>query len=211
MALENSRRTQRHRSARPRKGEIRENQILDALERILATKPFAELTMDDIATQAHLSRSALYSYFASKEAALGALHQRTYEAMARTTDPLTESGEATEHVMHDAIEQVCFNWRSHHHALRTFHETAMVSPEFGEQWRQRLNTHVAVLADLIEEARRAGWAEPSPPTAQAIASAWFWMLESQFYELFRREHTRTEENELVDTLTILWLRTIGAT
>jgi AcrR family transcriptional regulator len=209
MVLEN-RRSQRQRSAGPRKGEVREGQILDALERLLTTKPFAELTMEDIARQAHLSRSALYFYFASKEAALSGLHQRTYEAMARTTDPLTETGEATEHEMRNAIEQVCFNWRSHHHALRTFHETAMVSAEFGDQWRQRLHHHVTVLAGLIEQARHAGWAAPSPPTAEAIASAWFWMLESQFYELFRRHHTRAEENELVDALTILWLRAIGA-
>ncbi len=202
---------QRQRAAGPRKGEVRESQILDALERLLATKPFVELTMDDIAKQAGLSRSALYFYFGSKEAALGALHQRTYEAMARTTDPLTETGDASERGMRDAIEQVCFNWRTHSHALRTFHETAMVSTEFGGPWRERLQRHVTVLTGLIEQARSAGWAAPPPPTAEAIASAWFWMLESQFYELFRREHSRADEVELVDALTILWLRSIGAT
>jgi TetR/AcrR family transcriptional regulator, ethionamide resistance regulator len=211
MALDSSRRTQRQRAAGPRKGDIRESQILDALEHLLAVKPFVELTMDDIARQAGLSRSALYFYFASKEAALSALHQRTYEAMARTTDPLTETGEASEAAMHDAVEQVVANWRHHHHALRTFHETAMVSAEFGEQWRARLGRHVTVLTGLIEQARADGWAAPGPPTAEAIASAWFWMLEAQCYELFRRPHARAEEKALVATLTTLWLRALGPT
>src|SRR5690606_15054921 len=152
----------RRRAAGPRKGEIRESQILDALERLLATKPFVELTIDDIARQAGLSRSALYFYFASKEAVLSALHQRTYESMARTTDPLVETGDASEPAMRAAIEQVCFNWRTHRHALRTFHETAMVSTEFGDQWRARLERHVQVLTGLIEQARAAGKAAPGP-------------------------------------------------
>lgn len=210
MELDSSRRTQRQRAAGPRKGEIREAQILDALERLLATKPFVDLTMDDVARQAGLSRSALYFYFASKEAALGALHQRTYESMARTTDPLVATGDASEPAMREAIEQVCANWRDHHHALRTFHETAMVSAEFGDQWRSRLERHVAVLAGLVDQARTAGKAAPAPPTAEAIARAWFWMLETSFYDLFRRPHTPTEETTLVDTLTTLWTRSLGA-
>ena len=114
-------------SSRPAPARARsETQILDALERLLAAKPFTELTMDDIARQSGLSRSALYFYFASKEAALGALHQRTYAAMARTTDPLTQAGDATE--ADAAIDEVRRNWREHTAALRTFHETPWCRP-----------------------------------------------------------------------------------
>jgi hypothetical protein len=86
----------------------------------------------------------------------------------------------------------------------------MVSPDFGERWRERLETHVATLAGLIEGERRAGRAEPGPPAAEDLASAWFWMLEARLYELFRREHSRAEEDDLVDTLTVLWSRAIAA-
>jgi AcrR family transcriptional regulator len=207
---EPSRRVRRQLAAGPRKGDVRETQILDALERLLAAKPFTELTMDDIARHAGLSRSALYFYFANKDDALAALHQRTYVAMARTTEPLTEAGDATEPSMRRAVEDVCRNWREHSHALRTFHETAMVSASFGERWRARLDGHVATLAGLIDGERSAGRAEPGPPTAEALAAAWFWMLEGRFYELFRRDHDRTEEDDLVDTLTVLWTRSIAA-
>jgi hypothetical protein len=36
------------------------------------------------------------------------------------------------------------------------------------------------------------------------------MLEARLYELFRREHSRAEEDDLVDTLTVLWSRAIAA-
>jgi AcrR family transcriptional regulator len=210
VSLQNSRRTQRQRDAAPRKGERREQEILDATERLLATTPFRDLTIDDIARQAGLSRSAVYFYFASKEAVLGALHERTYGEMAETTQPLRDADAVTTEAMRGAIAQVCRNWRTHGPALRTFHETANATPEFGEQWRARLQRHVEVLTQLIERERHAGRAAPGPPSAESLASAWFWMLEQQFYELFRRKHSRADEAELIDTLTVLWTRSIGA-
>jgi AcrR family transcriptional regulator len=131
--------------------------------------------------------------------------------MARTMDPLTVEGQPVSEAMVEAVQRVCDNWRAHRHALRTFHETAMVSPAFEEVWRQRLEQHVTSLTAIIERERAAGRATTGPPRARAIASAWFWMLENQFYTLFRAEHSDRDEDELVETLNILWLRMIGAT
>jgi AcrR family transcriptional regulator len=209
MTPPRSRRARRQDAAGPRKGDLREAQILDAADGLLAAEPFTDLTMDDIARQAGLSRSALYFYFDSKEAVLAGLHQRIYEAMSSTVDPITGGLEPTEDAMRAAVAQVCANWRAHPHALRTFHEMAMVSPEFGELWRTRLDHHVEVLTAIVEAERTAGRAAPTPPPARALVSAWFWMLETQLYELFRRRHSRREEDDLVDILTLLWFRAIG--
>ena len=209
VVTEPSRRSQR-RAAGLRKGERREQEILDATEQLLAAIPFTQLTMDDIARQASLSRSALYFYFASKEQVLTGLHQRIYGEMVTTMDPITVEGAPVTEAMVESIERVCANWRSHRHALCTFHETAAVSPEFEQVWRQRLERHVDALTSIIQREQAAGRAAPSPPPARAIASSWFWMLENQFYTLFRRDHSRREERDLVNTLNILWLRMIGA-
>ena len=209
MAAEPSSRSQR-RATGPRKGERRREAILDAAELLLATTPFSRLTMDDIANRAGLSRSALYFYFASKEEVLTGLHERIYDEMVRTMDPLAVEGASVAAAMSEAIERVCDNWRAHSHALRTFHETAMVSPAFEDVWRRRLEQHVTALAVIVEGERAAGRAAPGPPPARAIASAWFWMLESELYQLFRRRHSRREEHELVETLAIFWRRMIGS-
>jgi AcrR family transcriptional regulator len=210
MPIDASRRSGR-RAVGLRKGERREVEILDATERLLATIPFTQLTMDDIAKEAGSSRSSLYFYFASKEQVLTALHQRTYAEMARTMDPIVDESAPLAEAMRQALDRVRDNWRAHRDALRTFHETAMVSPEFEVEWRQRLEQHVTALTAIIERERSAGRAAPSPPTAPAIASSWFWMLEQQCYLLFRGEHDERDEVELVDTLDVLWQRMIGAT
>jgi AcrR family transcriptional regulator len=201
---------QRRRQAGPRKGEIRERHILDAAERLLSTTPFVDITMDDIAGQAGLSRSSLYFYFRSKEAVLGALHERMHALMRQPTELLEDADAPFEDAMRRTIELTARNWRTHAPALRTFHEVAMVSPEFGEQWRSRLGEYVDQLTGLIEREREQGRAAPAPPSARAISSAWFWMIEHEFYTLNSRKHTKAEERELVDTLTIILFRSIGA-
>ena len=155
MPIDASRRTGR-RAVGLRKGERREVEILDATERLLATIPFAQLTMDDIAKEAGSSRSSLYFYFASKEQVLTALHQRTYREMTRTMDPIMDESAPLAEAMREALARVCDNWRTHRDALRTFHETAMVSPEFETEWRQRLEQHVTALTSIIEHERSAG-------------------------------------------------------
>ena len=159
MTPPRSRRARRQDAAGPRKGDLREAQILDAADGLLATKPFSDLTMDDIARQAGLSRSALYFYFDSKEAVLAGLHQRIYEAMASTVDPITGGLEPSEDAMRTAVDQVAPTGGPTPHALRTFHETAMVSPEFGQLWRTRLDHHVEVLTAIVEDTDQT----PRPP------------------------------------------------
>ena len=104
--------TSPRRAAGPRKGERREQAILDATERLLATTPFADLTIDDIARGAGISRSALYFYFASKEQVLTALHRRTYDEMVGTMQPLDDAGVPVADAMLQAIERVCAIWRA---------------------------------------------------------------------------------------------------
>ncbi|HET6953154.1 MAG TPA: helix-turn-helix domain-containing protein [Acidimicrobiales bacterium] len=210
MTLDSSRRTQRRRTGGPRKGDLREIAILDAAERLLATVPYRDMTMDDVAREAGLSRPSLYFYFGSKEAVLTALHERTHGVMAQPVQVLRDGGASPEATMRAAIELLSRIWRAHAPALRTFHEVANSSPEFGARWTANLEHHVDALTELIERERAAGRAAPSPPAARSIASGWFWMLEHQFFALFSRRHTRAEEAELVDTVTALWFRCIGA-
>jgi hypothetical protein len=50
-----------------RKGDLRERQILDAVEKLQATRGYADMTVGDIAEAAGITRGALYFYFASKQ------------------------------------------------------------------------------------------------------------------------------------------------
>ena len=76
MTTVGSARTHRgRRSARP-SGDDRELAILSTAERLLRDRPLAEISVDDLAKGAGLSRPTFYFYFPSKDAVLFTLFER---------------------------------------------------------------------------------------------------------------------------------------
>ena len=206
-----SRRSQRQRAAGPSKGEVREAQILDVTERLLLTTPFVDITMDEIATRAGLSRSTMYFYFASKDDLLAGLLARTHDEIVGPTAMLLNADTTADRAVRRVLEALLRSWREHGPALRTFLETGLVSPAFGARWRATTNEIIDVVAQFIDRERAAGRLPVGPPSAHAVSSAVFWMVEHEMYELFRTRHTRATEAELIETLALLWLRAMGAT
>jgi len=70
-----SRATRGRRSARP-SGDDREIAILTTAEQLLEQRPLADISVDDLAKGAGLSRPTFYFYFPSKDAVLLTLFQR---------------------------------------------------------------------------------------------------------------------------------------
>lgn len=64
-----------------RKGDLREQQILDAAEDLLTTTGYADMTVADIAESVGITRAALYFYFGSKQEVLTALVARTVQVL----------------------------------------------------------------------------------------------------------------------------------
>jgi hypothetical protein len=71
----------RRRTIGPRKGDIREQEILDAAENLLAKLGYQDMTVNEIAEAAGITRGALYFYFASKQAVVTALVARTVQEL----------------------------------------------------------------------------------------------------------------------------------
>ncbi|MFD0786848.1 helix-turn-helix domain-containing protein, partial [Micromonospora azadirachtae] len=81
--------TTRGRRAGRRSGDQRELAILATAERLMTERPFAEISIDDLARGAGISRPAFYFYFPSKDAVLLTLLDRvTAEADAAAGDTL---------------------------------------------------------------------------------------------------------------------------
>jgi AcrR family transcriptional regulator len=167
--------------------------------------------MDEIATRAGLSRSTMYFYFASKEDLLAGLLARTHDEIVGPTATLLNSDATVDQMVREVLEALLRSWRQHGPALRTFLETGLVSPGFGARWRATTNEIIDVVAQFIDRERAAGRLPAAPPSAHAVSSAVFWMVEHEMYELFRTRHTRATEAELIETLALLWQRAMGAT
>ncbi|GAA0284044.1 hypothetical protein GCM10009527_095180 [Actinomadura nitritigenes] len=74
--------SRRRRREEPRKGDLREQAILDAAEEQLGTQSLDGMTVESIARGAGITRNALYFYFASKQDVLAALVRRSLEPIA---------------------------------------------------------------------------------------------------------------------------------
>ncbi len=64
----------------------RRNEILDVAQRLIYTKGYEQMTIQDILSDLQISKGAFYHYFDSKQALLEAIIE-TYAAKDRTDPP----------------------------------------------------------------------------------------------------------------------------
>ncbi len=80
--------------------EERRAQILEAALEVFARQGFHEARMDDIAQASGLSKGALYLYYKSKDAIIGALLQTLFDVMLRRSRAIEqEEGSARERIL----------------------------------------------------------------------------------------------------------------
>jgi AcrR family transcriptional regulator len=69
--------------------QVRENAIVEAVNRLLATKGYDLMTVDEVAAEAGLAKASLYKHFTSKEELAGAAMVRVLQlAIARVNELL---------------------------------------------------------------------------------------------------------------------------
>ena len=80
----------------------RRNEILDSAQRLVYTKGFAQMSIQDILDDLEMSKGAFYHYFSSKEVLLEALIERLIEAGIDLFTPIVEDPHlsATEKLQH---------------------------------------------------------------------------------------------------------------
>lgn len=86
-------------SPRPDVSEERKNQILEAASAVFARLGFQQSRMDDIASQAGLSKGALYLYYKSKDAIIAALLKYFFAQEFKQLQVLVES------VQHETVSE----------------------------------------------------------------------------------------------------------
>ncbi|MEU4557953.1 TetR/AcrR family transcriptional regulator [Actinoplanes sp. NPDC023936] len=149
----------------PSKGDRREQAILETARTLLASKPLADITIDDLAAGAEISRSSFYFYFDSKLAVVVALlHGLTGELLADAGPWLDGTG-PDEESLRTSLAGLATLWRSHGRLLTGALAAAPGCPPIA-QWRAGLReAHVSRLAARIERDRAAGLAPEGPAPA----------------------------------------------
>src|SRR3712207_3713380 len=95
-------------------GDDRERAILETFERLVADRPLHEISIDDLAKGAGISRPTFYFYFASKEAVLLTLLDRMVaEGRERRGDALERLPGAPEDALRESIGAFYETFRAH--------------------------------------------------------------------------------------------------
>ena len=195
------------RSTRP-SGDDREQAILATAERLLEARAFADISVDDLAKGAGLSRPAFYFYFKSKEAVLLSLLEpmiargdAEFEGAARRlpTDP--------RRVWRNGIEAFFSTFGAHRAVARAATEALATSSELRAVWSGYMQKWIDQTAIMITAERARGAAPETIPAAD-LATSLNQMNERTMMATLSGEQPAVAEDRLVDTLTQIWVSSI---
>jgi AcrR family transcriptional regulator len=189
-------------------GEDRERAILATAERLLEERPLHEISIDDLARGAGISRPTFYFYFSSKEAVLLSLLDRLVEeARQGTGEALDRFSEDPERLLRQGITAIYETFRGHRAVSLAASEAAATSAEVRDLWAGVMETFVQETTAAIESERARGRAPAGIP-ARDLAVSLNTMNEGVFHAIFAGQTPAVDEANVIDTLVAVWLGAI---
>lgn len=195
------------RAARP-SGDERQQAILDTAGRLLEQRSFADISVDDLAKGAGISRPTFYFYFASKEAVLLSLMDPLIKRADTGFDHAMDTMPAEPHqAIRRGIELFFSSFGSHPATARAGAEAVNSSPEFRAIWSGLMQKWINLTAALITAERQRG-AAPETLPALDLATSLNLMNERMMIATLAGDRPAVEHHRVVDTLTHIWLTSI---
>jgi AcrR family transcriptional regulator len=193
-----------------------EEAICAAAERLMATRPFGELSVADILEEAEVSRASFYFYFASKHALLARLAERISTdvfglSQAWLAGDRVDSGEDPRTELRASIAGALGVWEQHTPVLRAVIESGPQAEAAFRLWEQLMTAFTAAATARIERDRAAGLAPAGGPDARTLAASLMWMTERALYlAITGGEPAFADRERLVETLADVWWRAVYA-
>jgi TetR/AcrR family transcriptional regulator, ethionamide resistance regulator len=177
---------------------------------LLEERSIAEISVDDLAKGAGLSRPTFYFYFPSKDAVLFALFDKVINeadaAFERHNESLPETADRYE--MCRAGINVFFETFVRHRAVtRAAQEVRSSHPEVRELLAKFMKKWIDNTAAIIEVGRAQGSAPTTLP-AHDLATALNLMNERALFGSFADEQPAIARDRLLDTLVHIWVTSI---
>jgi AcrR family transcriptional regulator len=192
-------------------GDDRERAILSTTERLLRERSLGEISVDDLARGAGISRPTFYFYFASKDAVVLTLIDRMVEDAARTRDrALRRLIEDPREGWREGLEVFYDIFGSHRAVSLAGAELRAANAEARALWSQIMEGWVEDVTEVIEAERERGLAPRDLP-ARELAIALVQMNERVQYATLAAESPAVDAEQVIDVLLEIWLRTIYGT
>jgi len=195
------------RATRP-SGDDREQAILATAERLLEERAYADISVDDLAKGAGLSRPTFYFYFKSKEAVLLSLLEPVIAGADAEFDGAIQRLPADPRkVWRNGIKAFFVAFSSHRALGRAAREALTISPELQAVWAGFMQKWIDQTAAMIT-AERARGAAPETVPATDLATSLNLMNERTIMAALSAETPTVDEDRVVDTLTHIWVSSI---
>lgn len=176
-------------------------------ERLLEQRPLADISVDDLAKGAGLSRPTFYFYFRSKDAVLFTLFERV----------IIDADSALEGMIANPPADVKTLWRTgiklfvetfgSHRAVSLAADAARTNTDLRELWSQFMQKWVGHIAVVIE-AERARGAAPVTLPARDLSAALNLLNEKVMLASFAGERPAVPTENVLDTLVHLWVTSV---
>jgi AcrR family transcriptional regulator len=193
---------------RRRKAEDAELEILDAAENFLRTRPFHEMTVDDLMAQTGLSRPSFYEYFRDRHELARKLVERMLALMFPMSDRWFSGTGAPEADLRSGFEGLVAVYREHGPLMRALRDAAAQDRRVRSAYEIFINRMIAATAARISQEVAAGRTAPLNPeeTARALVLMGEWYLADKL----EREPT-VASRTLIDTQVTIWMRVLYGT
>jgi AcrR family transcriptional regulator len=195
------------RAARP-SGDDREQAILETATRLLDERPLHDISVDDLAKGAGISRPTFYFYFPSKDAVLMTLIERVINEADSALDAVSDQTPTDRYAFwRTGINFFFEGFGAHKGVSRAGYEARATISEAGDLWSRFMQKWIDNTARIIEAERARGEAPETLP-AQDLASALNLMNERVLMAAFADERPAVPEGHVLDTLVHIWITTI---
>ena len=168
---------------------------------LVEEQAFKDLSVEEIARAAGLSRSAFYFYFRDKRDLLMAVAEEVAAELYREADRWWHGSGAPETLVRESLEGVVAVYERHAGLIRVATEVSTYDEEVGVFWRELIGRFVAATADHLRREQAAGRMRPLDP--ETTAESLVWMMERRCYVALARGEG--SKDALVDSLTAVWV------
>lgn len=198
----------RSRRAKRPTGDEREELIRETFEKLLDEKPFHEISIDDLARGAGISRPSFYFYYESKEAVLLTLLDEVVKQADATSD-LAQAAIAQDpqRFLRDALAAYVHILGEHRSLIVAVTQAAATSPEVRKLWNKVRDRWVQMAEDGIEAERQRADLPATVPSRE-LAIALLSMNEGVMYSSFAGERPAIAAERIIDVLTHVWANAV---
>ncbi len=181
-----------------------------ATERLLETVPVHELTVEQILTEAGVSRRTFYLYFGSKHAVITKLAAGAMEQVFEVIRPFLEpdEGEPRRDALRRSLEAGWDVWVEHRIVLRAVNEHWHEVPELRAMWLDVIERFSKAMGAEIERERAAGLAPPGPDGRQLTAALLWSTAQCTYVAGLGVDPALPSERAIFETIVTIWERAI---